>query len=94
MSQGMAKESGSLNGPLWTYPMRQNLHIPTCARSEGNVRAKFENDPWKITDVRALTGIDRPATRPPARVTTILGAAGFKKAYRDMEFVYKSKAVS
>ena len=26
-----------------------------------NVFAKFENDPWKITDVRALTGLDRPA---------------------------------
>ena len=32
-----------------------------------NVLAKFENDPWKIVDVRVLTGIVCPAARPPAR---------------------------
>ena len=32
-----------------------------------NVLAKFENDPWKILDVRVLTGLVCPATRPPAR---------------------------
>ena len=32
-----------------------------------NVLAKFENDPGKITDVRALTGPDRPAARPLGR---------------------------
>ena len=32
-----------------------------------NVLAKFENDPWKIVDVRVLTGHVCPATRPPAR---------------------------
>ena len=32
-----------------------------------NVLAKFENDPWKIVDVRVLTGLDCPATRRPAR---------------------------
>ena len=32
-----------------------------------NVLAKFENDPWKIMDVRVLTGLVCPATRPPAR---------------------------
>ena len=32
-----------------------------------NVLAKFENDPWKIMDVRALTGLVCPAARPPAR---------------------------
>ena len=31
------------------------------------VLAKFENDPWKITDVRVLTGLGCPAARPPAR---------------------------
>ena len=28
---------------------------------------KFENDPWKIMDVRVLTGLVCPAARPPAR---------------------------
>ena len=28
-----------------------------------NILANFENDPWKITDVRALPGLDRPAPR-------------------------------
>ena len=28
-----------------------------------NVLAKFENDPWKIVDVRVLTGLVCPATR-------------------------------
>ena len=32
-----------------------------------NVLAKFENDPWKIMDVRVLTGLICPAARPPAR---------------------------
>ena len=32
-----------------------------------NVLAKFENDPWKIVDVRVLTGLFCPAARPPAR---------------------------
>ena len=32
-----------------------------------NVLAKFENDPWKIIDVRVLTGLACPATHPPAR---------------------------
>ena len=32
-----------------------------------NVLAKFENGPWKIVDVRVLTGIVCPAARPPAR---------------------------
>ena len=44
-----------------------------------NVFAKFENIPWKITDVRALTGLVCPATCsptcllncPPTRATTI-----------------------
>ena len=31
-----------------------------------NVLAKFENDPWKIMDVRVLTGLVCPAARPPA----------------------------
>ena len=30
-----------------------------------NVLAKFENDPWKIMDVRVLTGLVSPAARPP-----------------------------
>ena len=32
-----------------------------------NVLAKFENDPWKIMDMRVLTGLVCPAARPPAR---------------------------
>ena len=32
-----------------------------------NVLAKFENDPWKIMDVKVLTGLVCPAARPPAR---------------------------
>ena len=28
---------------------------------------KFENDPWKIMDVRVLTGLVCPAARLPAR---------------------------
>ena len=31
-----------------------------------NVLAKFENDPWKIMDVRVLTGLVCPAEPPPA----------------------------
>ena len=30
-----------------------------------NVLAKSENDPWKIMDVRVLTGLVCPAARPP-----------------------------
>ena len=32
-----------------------------------NVLTKFENDPWKIMDVRVLTGLVCPAARPSAR---------------------------
>ena len=32
-----------------------------------NVVAKFEYDPWKIMDVRVLTGLVCPAARPLAR---------------------------
>ena len=32
MSSGMSKEAGSLNGPLCTYLMRQNLHDQTRPR--------------------------------------------------------------
>ena len=32
-----------------------------------NVLAKFENDPWKIVDVRVLTRLVCPAAHPPAR---------------------------
>ena len=30
-----------------------------------NVLAKFEKDPWKIMDLRVLTGLVCPAARPP-----------------------------
>ena len=33
MSSGMSKEAGSLNGPLCTYLMRQNLHYQNRSRS-------------------------------------------------------------
>ena len=32
-----------------------------------NVLAKFENDRWKIMDVRVLTGLVCPAAHLPAR---------------------------
>ena len=35
-----------------------------------NVPAKYENDPWKIMEVRVLTAASlpcRPPTRPPGR---------------------------
>ena len=32
-----------------------------------DVLAKFENDPWKIMDMRVLTGLVCPAAHPPAR---------------------------
>ena len=68
MSSGMSKEAGSLNGPLCAYLMRQDLHDRTCPRSWGNkCPPKFENDLWKIMDVRVLTGLVCPAARPPAR---------------------------
>ena len=52
-----------------------------------NVLTKFENDPWKIMDVRVLTGLVCPAAclpaRPPARsgydsTPEPLRAAGWK----------------
>ena len=74
MSPGMPKEAGSLNGPLRAYSMKQNLHNPTLQLVRDlrvmNVLAKFENDPWKIADVRVLTGLFCPAARPPACPTT------------------------
>ena len=36
MSPGMPKEADSLNGPLCTYSIRQNLHNRTRPRSSGN----------------------------------------------------------
>ena len=72
MSSGMSKEASSLNGPLCAYLMRQNLHDRTRWDLRViNVLAKFENDPWKIMDVRVLAGLVCPAARPPARATTI-----------------------
>ena len=32
-----------------------------------NVLAKFENDPWKIMDVKVLMELVCPAARPPVR---------------------------
>ena len=58
MSSGMSKEASSLNGPVCKYLMRQNLHGRTLLDVRViNVLAKFENDPWKIMDVRVLTVI-------------------------------------
>ena len=44
MSSGCSKEAGSLNGPLCTYLMRQNLHDRTRPRSLGN---KWPCQVWK-----------------------------------------------
>ena len=44
-----------------------------------NVLAKFENDPWKIMDVRVLTGLVCPAARPPAR---LLGVRQYPGAFK------------
>ena len=52
-----------------------------------NVLAKFENDPWKIMDVRVLTGLVGPAARPPARPLRVwqnpgaLKGCGVKRKY-------------
>ena len=72
MSSGMSKETGSLNGPLCAYLMRQT-HMIELVRDLRiiNVLPKFENDPWKSMDVRVLTGLVCPAARPPARGATI-----------------------
>ena len=70
----MPKESGSLNGPLCVYLMRQNLHNRTSPRSNGNKcprQVQFEDDPWKIADVKVLTELVCPAARPPALATTV-----------------------
>ena len=68
MSSGMSKEASSLNGPLCTYLMGQNLHDRTRWDLRViNVLAKFENDPWKIMDVRVLAGLVCPAARPPGQ---------------------------
>ena len=53
MSPGMRKEAYSLNGPLYAYLMRQNLHNRTRSSFMAiNVLATFQNDPRKITDMR------------------------------------------
>ena len=58
MSSGMSKEAGSLNGPLCAYLMRQTFMVELVRDLRViNVLAKFENDPWKIMDVRVLTVI-------------------------------------
>ena len=68
MSSGRSKEAGSLNGPLCAYLMRQNLQIEFVRVLRAiNVLAKFENDPWKIVDVRVLTVLVCPAARPLGR---------------------------
>ena len=66
MSSGMSKEAGSLNGPLCAYLMRGWTFMVKLVRDLRviNVLAKFENDPWKIMDVRVLTGL---SALPPAR---------------------------
>ena len=58
MSSGMPKEAGSLNGTLCTYLMRRTSMIELIWDLWAiNVLTKFENDPWKIMDVRVLTVI-------------------------------------
>ena len=56
-----------------------------------NVLAKFENDPWKIMDVRVLTGLVCPAARPPGvrQYPGALKGCGVKtnKYYRSFLFV-------
>ena len=46
-----------------------------------NVLAQFEIDPWKIMDVRVLTGLVFPATRPLGR-KQYPGALGRKQALK------------
>ena len=41
-----------------------------------NVLAKFENHPWKIMDVRVLTGLVCPAAPPDDNTPEPLRAAG------------------
>ena len=64
-----------------------------------NVLAKFENDPWKIMDVRVLTGLVCPAARPPARPLGVrqypgaLKGCGVKIAQFDMYTTTDTKPV-
>ena len=47
-----------------------------------NVRAKFENDPWKIMDVRVLTELVCPAAHPPTRSGDDNTPEPFSKNYK------------
>ena len=60
INPGNPKLITTINGPLCAYWMRQNLHngIVRDIRTV-NVLAAFQNDPWKFTDLRALTVIFR-----------------------------------
>ena len=77
MSSGMPKEAGS--------QMVHNVHIywgrTSMIELVGHLRvinilAKFENDPWKVMDVKVLTGLICPAARPPACLKKTLLAFG------------------
>ena len=52
-----------------------------------NVLAKFENDPWKIVEVRVLTGLVCPAARPLGRrqYPGALKGCGVKSSLHCME---------
>ena len=68
MSSGRSKEAGSLNGRLCAYLMSRTSMIELVWDLRAiNVLAKFENDPWKIVDVRVLTGLVCPAACPLGR---------------------------
>ena len=58
LSPGMPKEASSLNGPLCAYLISRTSIIELVQDLRAiNVLATFQNDPWKFTDVRALTVI-------------------------------------
>ena len=64
ISSGMSKEASSLSGPLCAYKWGRTSMIELVRNlSVINVLPKFENDPWKIMDVRVLTGLVCPAAR-------------------------------
>ena len=99
MIPGMPKETGSLNGPLCTSLIRQNLHNRTCRYLRAmNVLATFQNDPRKFADVRVLTVIFhvqswkmRKIVCPEARPAACSGDDNTPQPLRAVKTNYKWK---
>ena len=67
MSSGMPRKAGSLNGPLCTYLMRQNLHDQTRSRCKGN-KCPCQVWKWSVKNY-GRESINRACLpcRPPSR---------------------------